>query len=337
MHSALKDRAIESINSLIVHLESSKVLRDIVREGQVGDDKLRGLDRAAFASHDWKSLDHCLVVTRLYAIFEHFCHEVLTEHLRFIEQNVLYRDLAKPTKKKHREGVSKILQRIEGPRFAHIDLVTLIAEFQNGLSGKGYKLDPAIMLQHEHNLRLNELNNLMAECGIENLASWVEAHPLVINYMIESGREGTSALSHLDDLVSFRNKAAHFGIVIDELLSDTVLADYCGFFIALVSAIAEKVCHVDLEILLLHSKARVLGDVTEIFQKPQACVALVKGDIRCNDNLFVLSNKRCFLASVENIMIDDQDAPAISYNDFDDVGLKLSHFPSKGSKLITLL
>lgn len=335
MYEALFERAKINIDALKVHLKSSQAMRIHLRRVIDSGGNIDGLDHDAFGSVDWKILDHCLVVTRLYAIYEHFCHYILSAHLGVIEKHCVYQQLSESLKTNHRTGVSRIIERIENPRYKDIDLPSFVEGYQQAISGKSYKLEPAAMLHHDQNLRLADLHGLMVRCGIEGLEGWLNQHPALDSFFKQTSGTATTVESKLTDMIKYRNEAAHFGLTIDEVLSETVLEEHCNFMIALLRALTDKVCDAGLDLLISTKNACVSGNVTEVFRKNKACVITATGKFALGEEVYIRGGTTCELAKILNIRMSDKDVPSVEVNN-EEVGLLLSVVPSKFSEVITL-
>jgi hypothetical protein len=94
-------RISTSVGAVKHHLKLSEVLRGYLSEG-----KLKCAAEAPCFDYqplvtsipdktEWKIIDHCSAVTRLYAIYEQFAHELVREYVGFLEKNFLYAELGK--------------------------------------------------------------------------------------------------------------------------------------------------------------------------------------------------------------------------------------------------
>jgi hypothetical protein len=122
---------------------------------------------------EWLVYDYCAVVTRLYAIYERFVEDLITEWLEYLPKIVTeYSDLEERIKDTHQIGVGKLLLDLKKKRFEHLSINEVIQGLFNGVTGKEkYKLIPDAFLLHEQNLRREVLEKLFADAGISNTNS----------------------------------------------------------------------------------------------------------------------------------------------------------------------
>lgn len=137
---------------------------------------------------DWRIIDHCAAVTRLYAIYEQFAHETIREHLSLVQKHKAFTSLPDGIQGAYRRGIAEILNKKDGPRYGHLNLSDLILQYGNALSGKDYVLEPLAMLIQEQNLRLSELTRIYADCGIINVSSWIEKHSKIEEFFAAGDR-----------------------------------------------------------------------------------------------------------------------------------------------------
>ena len=177
MFQALLDRTLESIGALTRHVEFCDALRSTIngrlvrcnRDGKPCFDVSVLYDRVP-DSTEWKVIDHCSTVTRLYAIYERFIRELLSGYLTFIEGNIPYRDLDSKIRIAYRRQIGRILIDLDQDRYQSLRLESIVADLSNGINGSGpYRLLPEAMLAHDQNLRLNELITIFDRCGIDEL------------------------------------------------------------------------------------------------------------------------------------------------------------------------
>ncbi|MFO0237755.1 MAG: HEPN domain-containing protein [Betaproteobacteria bacterium] len=227
------------------HIRASDRFRTLVFDGALKcvsvapcfDQAIVSTDAFADRTH-WRIIDHCTAVTRIYAIYENFTHEMIREHLAFLQSRLAFPELPDAVRSSYRLGVAKILEKKAGPRFGDIDLAQLIGGYDKALSGKDYTLEPRAMLMQEQNLRLLELQRLMNACGVEGSVDWIEQHRDIRNFFETNNRLAASAGSEMAELIKYRNDAAHGTLDIGDILHANVLIEFCHFVAAVCEALA---------------------------------------------------------------------------------------------------
>ena len=98
MYSAFLQRARASIISIKSHLKTSEGLRSAIYDktfvckAQTPCFDLTLLSDAPDRL-EWRIIDHCAAVTRLYAIYEQFAHEMGREHLNILQVHFKFGEL----------------------------------------------------------------------------------------------------------------------------------------------------------------------------------------------------------------------------------------------------
>lgn len=259
---------------------------------------------------EWRVYDHCAVVTRLYAIYEHFVEDLVRDWVqRLPEIFPLYSDLADSIRDTHRIGVGRLLLDLTKNKFQHLSVEGVIRGLFSGVTGsqEKYELLPDAFLLHEQNLRRDALEKLFADAGIPKAWSWVEKHRAVKYFVEEIRASENTAEGELNELISYRNDAAH-GSPIDNVLGSSALLELCSFVEALCQALAELVAYQVISRQSSIGQAREIGQITEWFKKPKAAVAKVKEiTLSIGDSLFLISEGRayCQLVKIESIKIQE--------------------------------
>lgn len=286
---------------------------------------------------EWRVIDHCSAVTRLYALYEQFAHEMLREHLSLLEKRRLYTELPVAFQNAYRAGVSKILEKKDGPRYQEISLTNLLLEFHKAASGQpDYRLEPLALLVHEHNLRLPALGSLYQNCGIENLAGWISSHPDMRKFF-EQDRMHASAENELKALIQYRNDAAHGGLTLDDVLSVDALCEFADFIIVLCSVMSERVQHVALLDGFASGHATECGQVSEVFKGGTVAVAKVVGKFAVGDSIYLSSDTRCVERRINSMQVDGVDTAEFHAMEERELGFGLDGRAKIGVKVLRLV
>ncbi len=345
MFDELIKTLIANIATIRAILQTNDRLRSIVfkKEG-VNDDKLE--EKTEFIAlidkvpdeTEWQIYDHCAAVMRLYAIYERFVEDLISDWLLLIPELVsCYSNLEDKIQNTHREGIGRLLVDLNKNRFQHLSIEKVVQGLFNGITSAGqYELLPEAFLLHEQNLRKEVLAKLFADAGIENAWEWVKNHREINNFVEEVRGSQNTAEAELKQLIDYRNEAAH-GFV-DQILGTQELLDLGDFVESLCKSLSELVTYHVILGQTSTGKAREIGKITEWLKEPKAAIAKVnKVTLTLDKNLFlVLVNKKssyCYLAKIISIRINDIQTDKVEINDETEVGLKFDIDAKKGMSL----
>lgn len=290
---------------------------------------------------EWRVYDHCSAVTRLYAIYENFVENLISHWLRLLpELFPQYFDLEERIRNTHQIGVGRLLLELKKNRYTHLSIEEVIRGLSRGVAGEAeYDLLPDAFLFHEQNLRKQPLENLFADAGIPNAWTWVDRHRAVKNFVEEVRGSQNTAEGELNELISYRNDAAH-GAPIDNFLGSSALLELCDFVEALCEALAELVTYQVIERKKSIGQAREIGQITQWFKKHQAGVAKVEETaLSVGDRLFLVSKGSfcCQLANIQSIRINDVPLEKLQTITGMEVGLKFDVEAREGLRLYIMM
>jgi hypothetical protein len=322
-------------------IQTNERLREIVfgrgsvtRQESDEDTELTRLIKGVPGVTDWRVYDHCAVVTRLYAIYERFVENLITDWVRLLPSIFpRYVDLEETIQNTHRTGVGRLLCDLKKNRFEHLSIDQVVQGLFRGVTGEEeYALLPDAFLLHEQNLRKGVLEQLFAGAGIQNAWGWVEKHRAVKHFLEVRVSENT-AEGELNELVTYRNEAAH-GAVIDNFLGSNALLELCEFIETLCQALAELVTYQVIEQQKSIGQVREIGRITEWFKKSRAAVAKVEETtLSVRGSLFLVGEAYCQLATIESIRIDDVDQETVKTTSGMEVGFKFDVDAREGLRL----
>jgi len=289
------------------------------------------------SEQEWLVYDHCSVVTRLYAIYERFVEDLIAEWLELLPDIVTeYSDLEKSIKDTHQIGVGRLLLDLKKKRFEHLSINEVIQGLFDGVTGQEkYKLIPDAFLLHEQNLRREVLEKLFADAGISNAWDWVNKHRTVKQFIEEVLGSQNTAEGELNELITYRNDAAH-GAIVDDILGTKELLELGDFVETLCQSLAELVTFQVISRQTAIGKAKEIGQVTEWFKKSRAGVAKVKKiNLSVDKKVFLVNeaSSYCRLATIESIMINDISKEQVVITHEQEVGLKFDIDAKKGLSL----
>ena len=230
------DRLRKIADKGIVNIQQSK-------DNQEDNQEIIELLKRTRDSSKWKFYEHCAVVTRLYAIYEDFVKNLISTWLRYLPKLVEnYLDLDERIRSTHREGVGRILLELKKDRFQnqYLNENQVIIGLFNGTKGenKNYKLLLQAFLLHNQNLRKDVLGKLFADAGINDAWKWVIKHRKVRNFIEEIRGDKNNCETELNQLIFYRNEAAHRVVDFENSLSTPELLNLGDFIKSLCQALA---------------------------------------------------------------------------------------------------
>jgi hypothetical protein len=311
MYNAFLQRTQETISALIRHIHTSDQFRTAVFDNVLKCvattpcfDISIGSTETAPDRLEWRIIDHCAAVTRIYAIYEQFVHEMIREHLSLLQGKISFSDLPDTIQSSYRMGIAEILNKKDGPRFGDLNLGQLISGYNNALAGEDYTLEPRAMLMQEQNLRLPELHRFMSACGVDGVTTWIERHKAVTTFFANGGRLTASAASELVELIKYRNDAAHGSIDISDILHLNVLIEFCEFVGVVCEALAERVQFAGLQSLEAHNHVRINGKVTELLRGGTVSIGEMIGVFEVGGTIYLCGDNYCLERKVVSLQLE---------------------------------
>src|SRR5260370_10650497 len=132
MYDLLLERSQRSVDAVRRHIDSSNAIRSLIAQRQIRCANAAScFDLSPFYertpnSTDWRIIDHCSAVTRLYSIYEQFVHELLGAFLTFLENSVSYPDLEAELRAEHRRSLGQILVNMDPQRYRNLQFESII-------------------------------------------------------------------------------------------------------------------------------------------------------------------------------------------------------------------
>jgi hypothetical protein len=288
---------------------------------------------------EWSVYDHCAVVTRLYAIYERFVKDLITDWLVLLPNLVShYSDLPDKIKNTHREGSVRLLLDLKKSRFKNLSEEKVIRGLLYGLAGnETYELIPDAFLLHEQNLRKDVLDKLFAEAGIENAWKWVINHRDIKNFVEEIRGGQNTAEGELNQLVAYRNEAAHGAV--DQILGTQELLDMGDFVENLCQALVELVTYQVILKQTVIGQAREIGTIRHWLDDQKVARAKIKAvTLSVGETIFLVkeTSSYCLLATIESIRDDEIAKEQVEITTEKDVHLKFDCDAKRGLSLYVM-
>lgn len=320
---------IQTVRSIII---TSKNLREIlfqVSEKDNSNSEVLALKESAPSLNNWQIYDHCSVVTRLYAIYENFVEDIVTDWIVLLPTLFPnYSDLAEEVRSTHQSGVAQLLLELKKKkksRFEHLSVEEVIRGLFLGISNSDnqYDLVPEAFLLHDQNLRKEALEKLFAEAGIPKVWNWIEKHQ-DMKYFIEEVRANENTPEgELKQLIDYRNESAHGSVI--SFLDANTLIEFCSFVETLCRVLSELITYKILEKRKSSGQIKQIGKITEWFKKPNAGVATFKNiNLSIGDRVFLVNEgiSYCQLAIVQSLQINGENQKEVKITDEIEVGLQ---------------
>lgn len=160
----------------------------------------------------------------------------------------------------------------------------------------------------------------------------MEKHRAVQYFVQEVRANQNSPESELNQLISYRNDAAH-GSPQEVLLSESLL-ELCDFVEALCEAMVELVTYQIIERQKSVGQAKEIGKISEWFRKPKAAVAKLKETtLSVGDNLFLVGESYCQMVKIESIQINDETTNIMQTSLELEVGIKFNVDAKQGLRI----
>lgn len=319
------------IDSATAYIRTSRSLREILEELKPEDAvtdigaRLSTLKGTAPTSQQWKILDHCAAVGRIYALFEQFVEGIISEWLSFRSRGYSYSDMPPSLQNAYNAGIATVLSEIDKVRFDHINREDIVGEYYKFISGdRDYKLFGDCISYHANNLRWDDLGELTNRCGLEGFQSWMSNHRSLFDHFGAKRKIDELARSALKNLVQYRNDAAHGSISIDEILGADEIIENANLVLAISTAMNEYFNHSALSLMVSDGRASKIGVVTENL-RDNIIVANIEGaSIKLGDGIIITTDRTISSCSILSIQIDDVDHEHAIIANPREVGLKLS-------------
>lgn len=351
MFTAHIDRLRKRIETMRGAVRSSDMVRALLAEPDIdlsGMPELGGqhsghwLRSSAPDLVEWRQFDHNAAVTALYAAYECCVTELLREWVTTVIPtrwpNYLS-DLPEATRRSYVVGIAKLLPkmgRADRNRYRHLHLPDVARDFADTTSGaQPYRLHPDAFLDLDQNLRPETLQSLFGSVGIPDVWAWVREHPLLVDYITtEIGRTDTLE-NELNKFVQARNDAAHGTTGIypgaSELNLYSILAERLG------TALVERARR---DLFYHHLKTRSaesVGTVTEILRRADAVIIKATGlRIVVGEPFVLLNDSSCDILTLLSCRIDGVEHTDVVPAANQEVGLRFSILPRKGTRLVRM-
>ncbi|MEG3146338.1 MAE_28990/MAE_18760 family HEPN-like nuclease [Sphingomonas sp. RT2P30] len=343
MFSQSYNRAIAGIDSALAYLFVNGLSRNMIStyrlpmeptNCEVDIDHMRS---SGPTSMQWRVQDHCAAVSRIYALFEQFCENLLADWIEFRAKGCLYNLLPDKIKEGYASGIVFVLGNISRVKYSHLVEGTLISEYNTALSGEiGYVLSAECLPHHKNNLRWDDLLEIFSRCGIPDLVSSVSRHPVLTSHFQTEKKIVEQTSSKLTSFIQYRNDAAHGLVEVEQILGFEELRDYADFIRCLCFVVDQLLKRHGLEHLEAQEKASFVGTVAEVFQNCRTVCVMDGVSISKNDTFIIVTERVCSERVVVSLMMDDVAQQRVVVSAPTEVGILFDAPVPKRAKLYKL-
>jgi hypothetical protein len=301
------------------------------------DQYLTEIREAAPPKPAWQVYDHCAAFTRLYAVYEQFIEELVSDYLRMLPALYpRYEDLPPNVTKQHRVGVGQILLKLgkDGP-YKDFEEKEIIQGLSHGLHGQPtYTLLSDAFLIDPQNYRADTVVKLFSYIGLENCWPWVEKHPLMAAYMLQNRDSNETPRTLLHDFIENRNKASH--TLVGDIVATEEIKSIADFVVVLSETLAQLLMKQVVERKKSLGEIRQVGSVLHKFSNNIVGVEMSAVELVIGDELIVVQKYACFKASVVSIRIHENPYQRLTTTAGQQIGIRLDAAVNEGAQLMKL-
>ena len=285
---------------------------------------------------DWQVYDHSASIIRLYAAYEQFVNDLVSEYVRMLPS--LYRsvlDLPECISVNHRIGLAQILIKIgSGKQYKDIEETAAIRALSAALGeGTGYSLIPEAFLVDRINYRLDVLAKIWGDLNFAEPARQISNHRAVVQFMKTTRGESDTPQSELENFVKYRNEASH-GIP-EQILAPDEIKRIGQFLLCVGEALARMVEDGVTERHLHLGNSTLVANVTEIHYGGKVVVVKMSDcSLKTGDELFISANAGFRRAVVSSLQINGAAVASVDGAVNDVVGIELTRRVPEGAKLV---
>lgn len=341
--------AIERFNLEINDLRSYAVTNRSVRallknaesllEPSILEDTVSNLKILAPSDTRWRVLEHSLIVSRLYAIYESFCEALLGDWITFLSNTRTYSKLPKKITENYPYGLANILGMLPSPRYPALNVKELISGYHAALEGNNdYSISPQCLIHHKNNLRWGDLLEILGKCAIEDFSGWVVGSQDLLGYLSSGTERVIDRLSaKLEVFIQYRNDSSHGIIEVDEILGHDEQLELIEFVSALCRTLDNCVRWKMIQSQVDLGNAHFLGRISEVFPKANAAILVGnKAKLKVGQKIHVRKESNLYEDTFYSLQIDGFGTHEILTTNGTEVGIRLEKLPAKGSFLYSL-
>lgn len=253
---------------------------------------MRRISRGSSASR--ARLVHTAIVVSAYGSYEQFVEATIQQYVARVERMCpKFADLPDAFRINHSRLSYQLIAKLGHSRYTGVvSEASVIANLHSCLTPPGpYRLNYDAIVMHETNLWSTTLAEKLAQIGVEKALKKIRDQGVYSAYLTRKLGTASSAASHesafreLDELIQWRNEAAH-GDVQNTLSVDLLMAilDYLDI---LAAAIAE-VLRIEVWRHQYKTDGIPLGQPVAVFRNEIVCIELDRQRVRVGDVMVAL-------------------------------------------------
>jgi hypothetical protein len=285
---------------------------------------------------DWQIYDHCAALTRLYAAYERYVGELVSEYVRLLPKlYIRYSDLPASITTQHRVGVGHILLKIgeKGP-YKNLEEQVIVRELAAGLSGASeYTLLADAFFIDRQNLRFEMLCRLFSALGFKHCGRSINRHPQVMEFIRAERADTSSAEKELSDFIEYRNEAAHRKV--ENVLAIDAIGATGRFVVAVATALAEMVEEGVLKKRMELNHYSPVLSISEVHYDGYVVVGtpIANVDIAVGDEVILFGKNVCHRVKLESMQLNGQPLQNTTGDGATEIGFRLNRRAQTGAEL----
>lgn len=231
-------------------------IRDIVKEHNELD-----FIESSVGSDQWRLYQHRSVVTQLYAIYEDFVEKLISIWIDNLP-NIFdkYSDLGIDFQKQYILGIAQIIEKLNRKQYKDLDIEKLVQIPDH--TKIDYKLIEQVFTHHENNLRLNELNRLLTNCGVQKSLEWISKSEEIKSSKSISSNDENNFKDEIEKFIDYRNAASH-NIIQISILNYNQLINLCNFINIFCQSLHDLFIYRTLQRMIEAGKVISLGKIKQ--------------------------------------------------------------------------
>ncbi|MDP3812898.1 MAG: MAE_28990/MAE_18760 family HEPN-like nuclease [Hydrogenophaga sp.] len=270
-------------------------------------------------------------VTRLYAIYEDFVETLVSDYLDVVPDLCAFEDLTDTMRAEYRVGISHLLNRLESPRYRHLNHGDLIRWYHEALTAHSpYRFVPEALTRHDENLRLAVLDGMLKRVQLADLQGWLSHHEAIAALFDEPVALWGQVEAELKNFIQLRNDAAHGSL--SSLAGPETLLRHCDLSSALVQALSAYLYR---DVVLWRkkvNKVRRIGRVSEVFEKAGAFIVPLSPGmfVSMHERVHLVGRWSCVEATIESLKLEEHSIDGVGASSGDlEVGVVASALPKR--------
>lgn len=273
--------------------------------------------------------------TRLYAIYENFVHQVVSDYLDAIPELKRFATLSAGFQQEYRIGISYLLGRLDHARYHHLKHENVIGWYHGAITNTTpYRFVAEALIRHEENLRLQVVDSLLSRVQLPGIREWISNHGEVLALYTEHTAVHEQLEAELRNFVQLRNDAAHGNIA--DLVGPDAQLRFCDMIESLILAIASYIHRCVLHMREEAGKVKRIGKVTEVFPRKGVFIAQIDSRVTVQVGLQVhfIGLGYCGALPIMSLQLDDEPIAGFTSTQPNlEVGVRVSGLPKKNAEI----